>query len=130
MNARSSATNLEPRWETYLKAVVFLLPALVLWELVCVKCVPILVNICQNAGPIAGSAKGFWQFSMFLVQYGFTILAALLVVFVLLESFSLKWAHYRRRAVSGAVWLLNSIVICGLAALFTLTLIVFPNLLK
>lgn len=130
MNTLSSDADLEPPWKTYLKGVVFLLPAVILWEAVSVKCVPILVNIWENSEPYKGSAEVFWNFSMFFVRYGFSILAAMIVVFVLFELFSRAWTHYRRSVVGGVVWLLNFIVICGLAALFTLTLIVFPGLLK
>jgi hypothetical protein len=130
MNTLASGANVEPRWKTYLKGVGFLLPAIILWEAVCFKCVPILVNMLQNSGSHLGSAEGFWSFSLFFVRYGFSILAAILVVFVLFELFSRAWKPYRRSVVGGVVWLLNSIVICGLASLFTVTLIVFPSLLK
>jgi type II secretory pathway component PulF len=130
LNTLASDANVEPGWKTYLKGAGFLLPALIFWEVVCFKCVPILVAIVQNSGARLGSAEGFWNFSMFVVRHGLLIFAALIVAFVVFELFSRAGNRYRRRAVGGAVWLLNSIVICGLAALFTVTLIVFPNLLK
>jgi len=130
MNTLSSDASVEPRWKTYLKGAVFLLPALIFWEVVCFKCVPILVTIVQNSGSHLGRAEGFWNFSMFIVRHGFSILAAIIVVFAIFELFSRAGKRYRRSAVGGVVWLLNSIVICGLASLFTVTLIVFPNLLK
>lgn len=130
MNPLSSDTNVEPRWKTYLKAVLFLLPALIFWVAVSTKCVPILVTIWQNSEPHGGSTQPFWNFSMFVVRYGFSILAAVIVMFLILELSSRAWAHYRQSVVCGVVWLLNLSVISGLAALFTLTLIEFPRLLK
>ena len=129
-NTQPSDTNFEPRSKTYVKGMGFLLPALVLWGAVCFKCVPILVDIVENSGSHLGQAEGFWNFSMFMVRHGFSIFAAIVVIFILFELFSRPWERYRRSAVGGVVWLLNSIVICGLASLFTVTLIVFPNLLK
>lgn len=128
MNTPSA--DVEPRWRTYLKGVVFLLPALILWEAVNLKCVPILVNIWRNSGHYRGSAEGWWNFCMFFVRHGFSILATIAVAFVVFELFGRAWTHYRRSVVGGVVWSLNFIVICGLAALFTLTLVVFPSLLK
>src|SRR5688500_11514342 len=130
MNTLSSVGNVEPQWRTYLKGVGFLLPAIILWEAVCFICVPVLVTIVQNSGAKLGHAEGFWNFSMFVVRFGFSMIASIAVGFVLLELFSRAWEPYRRSAVGGVVWLLNCIVICGLASLFTVTLIVFPNLLK
>src|SRR5262245_54050605 len=129
-NTQPSDTNFEPRSKTYLKGIGFLLPGLVLWGAVCFKCVPILVDIIQNSRSHLGHAEGFWNFSIFMVRHGFSIFTAIVVIFVLFELFSRRWERYRRSAVGGVVWLLNSIVICGLASLFTVTLIVFPNLLK
>ena len=128
----SSTKNIdvEPRWKTYLKGAVFLLPALILWEAVSLKCVPILVNIWRNSGHYRENAESFWNFSIFFVHYGFSILAAIIVVFGLFELFSRSWTQNRQRVVGGVVWLLNFVVICGLASLFTLTLIVFPSLRK
>ena len=130
MKTPHSSTEVEARWKTYLKGVLLLSPAIILWEAVRVKCVPILVNICQNSEPYKGSAEVFWNCSMFFVRYGFLILATTIAIFVLLELFSKAWKQYRRSVVGGVVWLWNLIVICGLAALFTVTLIVFPGLLK
>jgi len=69
--------DVELRWKTYLKGVVFLLPALILWEAVSLKCVPILVNIWRNSGHHRENAENFWNFSMFFVHYGFQFLQPL-----------------------------------------------------
>jgi hypothetical protein len=130
MNTLSSETTLEPCWITYLKAVVFLSPAVIIWEAVSARCVPIFVNIFQNFAPHLGNVGWYWNLSMFLVRHGFSILAAIIVIFALLELFSHAWAHYRRGVVGAVVWLLNCTVIFGLASFFALALIVFPRLLK
>src|SRR5262245_11580793 len=116
MNTLSPDASVEPRWKTYLKGAGFLLPALILWEVVCSKCVPILVTIVENSGSGLGSAEGFWNFSMFFVRHGPSILAATILAFIIFELFSRAGNRYRRRAVGGVAWLLNSIVICGLAS--------------
>ena len=123
-------TSLEPRQKTYLKAALFLLPALVFWEAVRAKCVPILANMWQHSEPHSDTAERFWNLSSFLVNYGFQVLALFLGIFLLLELFSRAWAPYRRGAVGAVVWLTNFTVIGGLAALLTLTLIEFPRFLK
>ena len=129
-NTLSSGAIVEPSWKTYLKAVGFLFPTLILWEAVCFKGVPILVNILQNSGSRLGRAEGFWSFSMFFVDNGFAIVAAIIATFVFFELFSRTWKPYRQVAVGVVVWVLNSIVICSLVSLFTVTLIVFPSLVK
>jgi hypothetical protein len=125
-NAPTLEAPAEQRWKTYSSALIFLLPAMLLWEVVRAKCVPILISIVQNLGTNKGSAEPFWKFSMFLVDYGWSICLAVVVMCCLLELTSQGWARYRRNGVGGLVWVLNCAVISGLAALFTLTLIVFP----
>jgi hypothetical protein len=130
MNGLHSNTDIGNRSQIYLKSVCLLLPALILWELVCFKCVPILAVISQRAGPLSGNAEGFWNFSMFFVRHGSAVFATIVGVFVLFELFGRAWSRHRRGVVAGVAWLLNLIVICSLASLVTLAVIVFPSLLK
>jgi|ERR1041384_4133483 hypothetical protein len=130
MSALASDRPGEPRGKTYLQGIVNLLPALILWGIVSVKCVPVFVNIIQNSGPKNENFERFWNLSLFLVRHGLSILVALVVMCVLLELFSQAWAHHRRGGVAAVVWVLNSAVLFGLTSLFTLALIAFPSLVK
>jgi hypothetical protein len=130
MTTFSSNEQLESRLKTYCKAAGFSFPAIILWTAVCFKCVPVLASMFESSALSPGSATGFWSFSMFFVRHGFSMLTASIAIVVLLELFSRAWKNYRRPTVGVMVWLLNSIVICALASLFTVTVIVFPSLLK
>jgi hypothetical protein len=127
MNATSLTPIGEARWKTYVRGMALLTPALIVWGMIRAKCVPILVEMCKNSGHSQG---GFWDFSMFLVQFGFLFFSAVVVCFILFELFIPAWRPYRRLGVTSFVWLVNFCIIIGLAALFTSSMILLPHLLK
>jgi len=130
MTHRLQPFDVEPRWKTYSKPEFFLLAGGGLMGIRVFQMCPSSGEHLPEFGPDQKDAEGFWEFSMFLVHYGRHIFSALVVVFVGAGVIQSHVGHYRSSAVGGAVWLLNSVVICGLAALFTVTLIVFPSLIK
>ena len=116
MNTTSSCSNIESRWRTYLKAMVFLLPAIICWQFVCMLVLPKLRQLWEEAGATVSNAQWVMNIINLLVQYGLVILITALLILVLLDFCSKTWACYRRLAVGITVWFLNSIVLAGLTA--------------
>ena len=128
MNTTPTCSNIEPRWRTYLKAMVFLLPAAVCWWLACVFLVPRLNSSWQEAGLTVSRAQWVMDITNFLVQNGLVILIAVLLILVLSEFYFKAWGCYRKIAVSILVWLLNAIVLVELTAMVIVALLVSPYL--
>ena len=124
---------LEPRWATYLKTVVFLVPALGLWMLSAVFVVPKLQKICLDAG-LAGPGL-FWKVThsnilatLIFKDDGIFIFGAVMVVILLLEWRSSQWPRYRRAAVGVGAFLLNSMVLISLFLMFLTGMVAAPAL--
>ena len=128
MNTMSSFSNIEPRWRTYLKAMVFLLPAIVCWQFACVFLVPRLGEYWQKAGSKVFKIQWIMDIINFLVGNGLAILIVLLLILVLSEFYFKAWGCYRKIAVSILVWLLNAIVLVELTAMVIVALLVSPYL--
>jgi hypothetical protein len=114
------------RLSNYLRALLFLLPPVAIWLLVQTKCVPILLAVAENQGLRSGSAAPLLSFSLFVAQYGLLILTILVLGLSSLEFSVAAFADHRRLVVGSLVWLVNGIVLCGLAALFTAAMITLP----
>ena len=128
MNTTSIDTTIEPRWQTYLKAMTFALPAVVAWGLACVCLIPKLKEICFAAHFEPSKVGWLWDFPFFLVEFGRSICIALFLILVLLELFVRGWARHRRVTVSILVWVVNVAVIVGLTTLLISVLVAAPGL--
>jgi len=104
-----SNPNLDPGWATYLKAVVFVAPALCLWRLALVGCVPKLKDVCEQAG--AASLPRFSRINIGISELitDHWIYAASVVVLALflLEWGASNWPRYRRAAIGLTAFVLN-----------------------
>src|SRR2546425_2780012 len=114
MNAPPSSLNIEPRWKSYLKAIGFLLPAVVLWAMASVFFVPKLEQLWRDGGGPATEAQWVMDLVIFLVRHGELIVGVLLVMLFLFELRSRLWARYRRATLGSVVFLLNAGILLGL----------------
>jgi type II secretory pathway component PulF len=130
MNSQNTEQNLniEAGWKTYLKAAVFVLPAIIAWGFACVFLVPKLREICSQAGMQPSQVGWLWDPAFFLVEFGRTIFVVVVLLLAVLELFGRRWARHRRVTVGIIVWVANLSVLFGLTALLILALIAAPAL--
>ena len=128
MKTMLSDTNIEPRWQTYFKAMLFVLPAVIAWQFACVFLVPKLLVVCRDAHLDPWAYGWLIGLPLFLVQYGGLIGIALILVLALMEFFASGWAGRRHVAVGVVVWFVNVAVLFGLTGLIIILLIAAPSL--
>ena len=124
MNAPSHSTEIEPRWRTYSKAAAFTLPALIIWVFSLVFLLPKLQAVWNQAGfaapPTALTAMNFSRY----VQHNFFILVvAMGAVLVVVEWRSRSWPRYRAKLAWVTAFLVNTVVLVFLSAMFTTAVI-------
>ena len=129
MNATSINTNLEPRWQTYLKAMSFALPAVVTWGFVCLFIFPAIKDFCAGAHLELSKVGWLWNFPIFLLGFGRSICIVLFLILVLQELFVRGWARQRRVMVSILVCVVNVAVFVGLTTLLISVLFAARELL-
>ena len=129
MNTSPSSTTIESSWKTYLKAVGFLLPALVLWAFASVYFAPKLQDIWAHGGGPATEAQWVMDIVTFLVHHGPLAIGVVVVVLLLFELRSRLWARYRRAALGSVVLFLNSAVLIGLWFMCMAALFIAPALI-
>src|SRR5437016_10968672 len=110
MNTASNRT-IEPRRTTYLKAEVFLLPAISLWGFSGVFLFPKLQQIWKDSDFDNPTARSVMGVSDFFMSDAVFISAAIILILVLLEWRNRAWQRYRRGCVCSAVFVLNSAVL-------------------
>jgi len=131
MNTSNSNPNIEPAWATYLKAVGFAAPAVLLWLFSVAVLMPKLYEICSAAGITVRTVYMYgkpplivWisvaisQVMILLTAHGTAISGAAVVAFALLEWRSRRWPRYRRAVLGVGIFLFN------LAVLLSITLMV------
>ena len=118
----------ELRWKTYLKAIGFLLPGLVLWKLACIFFVPKLEQIWVMGGGPVSEAQWVMDVVAFLVHHGALTIGAVVVALLLFELRSGLWARYRRATLGSVVLLLNSAILIGLWFMCGSALFIAPAL--
>lgn len=129
-NMNTSLHKFEPRWATYLKSTVFVLPALGLWLACCVFVLPKLKDICAAAGLTFPTAVRAALTGSDLVKNNLILLAlGASAILILLEWRPHRWARYRRLVFGVLVFGLNSAVLVLFAILLVLACIAAPMLL-
>ncbi|MBI3876424.1 MAG: hypothetical protein HY300_10820 [Verrucomicrobia bacterium] len=126
MNTSHPNSNIEPRWATYLKAAVFLLPAVVLWIFSMIFLFPKLQQICQDAGVVL---PAIYDVTRFVGEHNVLICGALVLALVLLECRSERWSQYRRAFVGVGVFVLNAAVLVLITLMVVMALLAAPALL-
>ncbi len=122
----TSNSNLEPRWATYLKAGVFLLPAVGLWSLSCIFILPKLREI--YFGTVSHQFPAFLNLMIGLSAHYIVISGAIVLLLVLLERRNGAWPRYRRAAMGIGTFVVNSVVLVVSFAMVILALIAASNL--
>src|SRR6185295_17706549 len=120
MNTSNPQSNIEPRWATYVKGMVFLAPAAAISAFTMIFVFPKLQQLCQEAGV---AIPAVYQFASFLRQYNVLIGGALLLALYLLESRSTFWPKYCRVSVGIIVFLLNAAALVLIAMMVVLAVL-------
>jgi hypothetical protein len=125
MNTTPFETNVEPRWETYLRAIVFLLPPVIFYWMALVFIMPKFMELWRVANIDISKAVQFWFYTpFFLAKHGFLIFVAVVLLLALLEFLSKgRWARYRRGTVGTMVWVSNVYVLLTLVWFFFLAIV-------
>lgn len=117
--------NLDSRWTTYLRSVVFLAPALCLWILASIFVTPQLNLIWMKSGGQVSDLNSLGNLLhlnlSFMNLFKDNLLyffAFAIVALVFLENRSRRWPRYRRAVIGSGVFLLNFIVLLSFAILF------------
>jgi hypothetical protein len=121
MNTSFSNPDPEPRWATYLKGAVFLVPALTLWTITFVFLMPKLHEIMLRQNP---NPPAFFRFAQGLTHDWW--LGAAVVIFVLLL---LEWRcpRHRRAVIGFGVFTLNAVLLLLMAGMMTMAIILAAN---
>ena len=129
----TSFSNIEPRWATYLKAVGFLVPAIVLWAFSAVFIVPKLQQLCADAGLFGPTL--LWHLThssiqtvLFFREHALLLGSGVLALLMLLEWRSTDWPRYRRATVGFGVFLLNSLILGSMFVMFLAAIVAAPAL--
>jgi len=128
MSTTPSHTNIEPRWRTYLQAVVFVAPAAIAWGFACVYLVPKIKEVCYAARLEPTQLGWLWRAPWLVVRHSLSIWVAPIFILTVLELFGGGWARHRRVTVGFIVWVVNVIVLLGLTVLLILGLIAGSSL--
>jgi type II secretory pathway component PulF len=123
-----SGTNLEPWWKTYLKAITFLSPALLLWQFARVFLFPKLETIWRDAGVSGSDMQWLMNTAKFLIQHGGLVMGAFALFLLLMEFYWRTRAGYRRLSVGIVVFLLNAAVLIDFTAMCSSALVAAPAL--
>ena len=116
MNTSNPNSNIDPGWATYLKAAMFVAPALCLWRLALVGCVPTLKDVCERTGvrSLPEFARVNIGISELITDHGIYLASALVLVLVLLEWRVSNWPRYRRAAIGLTTFIINCSLLISL----------------
>jgi hypothetical protein len=127
MNTTSPDPIIERPWLTYTKAVVFVVPAVIIWGLALAFLVPRTKEVCQMAGLTPSDIGWIYPATFFLVEWGRALLVGGIVALVLSEFVAPRWWR-RRLAVGVGIWLANVAVLSALFMLLVIVLLAAPLL--
>jgi len=130
MNINTAQPASEPRWATYGKTLVWVLPAMVLWVGSLVMVLPKLKQLCAVSNTVLPAPMLFvLALSDLLKSNLLLVLAATGLVLGGLEWRSRIWDRRRRLVLGVGAFLLNSFVLVLISALLVLAVIAASNLL-
>lgn len=115
MNTSDPNSNIDPGWATYLKAALFVAPAVCLWDLALVKCVPMFKYLSDQAGT---SLPEFSRINIGIAELikdnCFYLVSGVILALILLEWRFANWPRYRRAAIALTAFILNSSLLISL----------------
>jgi hypothetical protein len=114
---------LDSRWATYLRSILFLLPALALWVLASTYVTPqfhaIWIKSAGNSPALLDQLLRLDLAIMYLIKDRFLYIAtAILLSLALLEWRSHLWPCYRRAVIGSGVFILNLAIVFSFAVMF------------
>lgn len=132
----TAESNIEPRWATYCKTIVFLMPAAILFALSAMFIVPEEKSVWAIYGE--GTYPGWipqlihlnFDLIYFMKDHLFNLLGATLFALVLVELRFRAWPRYRRAVLGAATFSLSSLVVLSFFALFLMAALSNVQLLK
>jgi hypothetical protein len=130
MESATKRTAVEPRRWFYLRAVAFLVPALVTWAYSVRYLYPRLQAVWREGGGAAPDVQWLMQGVGLMVGYGGWAAVVFLAAVVTSEWRSAGWRRYRRAIVGSGVLLLNATVLVGITAMCLLLTCAAPGLMR
>jgi hypothetical protein len=127
MNMTTDPANLEPRWATYTRAAVFLIPAVALWTFAVMFLMPKLQAIGREAGI---SLPWPYAVATFFAEHWPVVLLVVMVPLALMEWRWRGWPTFRRISLGGVVFVLNAGVMVLITLMLVLALYVAPALMQ
>lgn len=121
-------TSAETPWRTYLKAVAFLTPAIVLWMLTSAFFVPKAKELWGKGSIPEPEAQWMVNAVTFLANYGSHILAATVLAVATAEFLSAAWRRRRSSGLVAVVFALNLVVLAGIWATCLVGLLIAQSL--
>jgi len=118
---------IERRWLTYMKAVIFILPAVIAWGFACTFLVPKAEEIAVTTGLNPSDLGWIWPVTFLIAHWGRAALVAGILALVLMEMVGPRWWR-RRLAVGTGIWLANVAVLFMLCMLLVVVLMAAPSL--
>jgi hypothetical protein len=129
MNTTTLETNFEPRWKTYLRAIVFVLPPVILYFMSLISVVPKLKELFLLAKVDMAEVGWGWHIPLFLGDNRHVIFVMIVLAVILLELLSKRmWPRCRRIMVDTATWVLNVYVLLSFGCLLILAVMSAQNL--
>src|SRR5262245_47018739 len=107
----------ESAWQSWLKTICFLLPALVVWQFAAVSLFPKLQLVWRDGGAVGSNLQWLEDLLGFWMRNGGWICALLFAGLLLLEFTSRSWSRYRRVVLGSLALLTNTAIMTSLAAM-------------
>jgi hypothetical protein len=115
-NMNTSNSNIEPGWATYLRAAVFIAPAVCLWGFALIYCMPEFKLLSERAG--GGMLPEFARINLGIAEFIKNHLVrgagAVVLALGLLEWRARQWPRYRRATMGLTAFMLNFAFIISL----------------
>ena len=128
MNSPSRTIGIEPSWRTYLKAVVFLIPPILVWVGSCIYLFPKAQEIWRDTGFSEGWAIVPLQMALLLTENASFMLVGAIAVLAWLEWRAEAWPRFRRATLGTVAFLLNTTTLVLLTTILTALLMAAPAL--
>ena len=124
--APTKPTNSDGVWLVYGVAMIFLLPAFVVWLFTSIFLFPRLEMIWHQAGLDHSHAQWLLDVSRHFKDNGRWLIALVIILFAVLETRWHGWPRYRRRVILCTVFILNSAVLFGITILCISAFLAIP----
>lgn len=128
MNPTLSTVPLERRRKTYVKAVVFVFPSVIIAQFINAFVLPKFMEVQRDAGISDAQLMNLITMARFSARYGVAFLALCAVFLLLMEWRFRLWPRYRKAVLGLLVFAVNTSVLMQLATMLIALAILAPML--